>query len=582
MVDAGERLGGDDLTFSVDEPLRIIIGGPPHSGKSTLMNLLEDKFRHYQVPVELLDLDLSAPTPLKSGFTQERTKKKWTDALANEAQTLFKDTGGVDIVLGDSVGLISSVNEIISQPADVAILLVSGGHGDYDSTYRKVVRKWKDYYADIHKPLLVVVRSTMNPDDESMFDPRDNYGVMVGLDTDAYMEKIIEPDNACLEGIVFEIAQSFDLLMRSAPGEAHLDLLMGKWPDLRDKKTWTPLPEHPHLANIERDYFQKRGKIPADQMAESFAAMHNMDAKDIETLYSYVQYLEDKCGNHYEAFIDEGLDPYRTNAESFGAEHGSGQACCFCGDTIIGYGNNPAPLDEFPNKCCSDCNLELVIPARMRMMFEGRSESFGAESLDDRYELKNANCWSCGEEWNAFCDDCVRFYCYDCEQGDDAHTLIEFENGKSYCHFSSPKIRDENRKMIGRLLPKKGSCECKYHSPRHPDFKYYQMSFHNRLGEEWLGSESFAAPLTFNQWSDDEKHESSHQGGDTYFEDWLDEELHSHGKGISLKRWGDEEESESEHQHAESKPYSPILIGAFIGLGTGLWAMKQIHDRKDA
>ena len=316
MVDAGERLGGDDLTFSVDEPLRIIIGGPPHSGKSTLMNLLEDKFRHYQVPVELLDLDLSAPTPLKSGFTQERTKKKWTDALANEAQTLFKDTGGVDIVLGDSVGLISSVNEIISQPADVAILLVSGGHGDYDSTYRKVVRKWKDYYADIHKPLLVVVRSTMNPDDESMFDPRDNYGVMVGLDTDAYMEKIIEPDNACLEGIVFEIAQSFDLLMRSAPGEAHLDLLMGKWPDLRDKKTWTPLPEHPHLANIERDYFQKRGKIPADQMAESGG--WDEDLGCFRCGMNKKNLTDDGYCESCVAWVDSRMPPFV--AESFGAE----------------------------------------------------------------------------------------------------------------------------------------------------------------------------------------------------------------------------------------------------------------------
>ena len=60
--------------------------------------------------------------------------------------------------------------------------------------------------------------------------------------------------------------------------------------------------------------------------AESFAAMHNMDAKDIETLYSYVEYLEDKCGNHYEAFIDEGLDPYRTNAESFAAEGKMGKS----------------------------------------------------------------------------------------------------------------------------------------------------------------------------------------------------------------------------------------------------------------
>ena len=62
MADIGERLGGDNIEFTVDKPLRIIIGGPPHSGKSTFMNLLEDRFRYYQIPVQLLDLDLSAPT----------------------------------------------------------------------------------------------------------------------------------------------------------------------------------------------------------------------------------------------------------------------------------------------------------------------------------------------------------------------------------------------------------------------------------------------------------------------------------------------------------------------------------------
>ena len=47
--------------------------------------------------------------------------------------------------------------------------------------------------------------------------------------------------------------------------------------------------------------------------AESFAAMHNTSSAELESLYAYVEYLEDKCGNHYEAFIDEGLDPYRSN-----------------------------------------------------------------------------------------------------------------------------------------------------------------------------------------------------------------------------------------------------------------------------
>lgn len=280
MADIGERLGGDDLNISIDQPLRIIIGGPPHSGKSTLMNLLEDRFQYYQIPVQLLDLDLSAPTPLKTGFTEQREKRKWTSSLADEAKSMFEQAEGVQVVLGDSVGLISEINEIISQPADVAILLVSGGHGDYDTTYRKVVRKWKEYYEDIRKPLLVVLRSTMNPADESMFDPRDNYGVIAGLDRDAYQSKVISghyqytgeyPTNACLEGIVFEIAQSFDLKVRSATDPDHLAILNQKWPDLKDKKTWTP-PSDSMLGGIERAYFDERGRVPADQRAEAFGA----------------------------------------------------------------------------------------------------------------------------------------------------------------------------------------------------------------------------------------------------------------------------------------------------------------------
>ena len=280
MADIGERLGGDDIHFSIDQPLRVIIGGPPHSGKSTLMNLLEDRFRYYQIPVELLDLDLASPTPLKTGFTEQREKRNWTPTLAKEARAMFEEAEGVQVVLGDSVGLITDINEIISQPADVAILLVSGGHGDYDTTYRKVVRKWKEYYEDIHKPLLVVLRSTMNPADESMFDPQDNYGVIVGMDRDAYDQRLISghyryegtyPTNACLEGIVFEIAQSFDMKVRSATDPEHLEILNAKWPELKDKKTWTP-PEGSVMGGLENAYYDERGIVPADQRAESFAA----------------------------------------------------------------------------------------------------------------------------------------------------------------------------------------------------------------------------------------------------------------------------------------------------------------------
>ena len=41
----------------------------------------------------------------------------------------------------------------------------------------------------------------------------------------------------------------------------------------------------------------------------------NCRCEEYRTLSLYVEYLEEICGNHYEAFVDAGLDPYRTNEE---------------------------------------------------------------------------------------------------------------------------------------------------------------------------------------------------------------------------------------------------------------------------
>lgn len=40
--------------------------------------------------------------------------------------------------------------------------------------------------------------------------------------------------------------------------------------------------------------------------------------------------------------------------------------CCLCGNLYIGYGNNPYPLSlNESDKCCNDCNMNLVLPARI-------------------------------------------------------------------------------------------------------------------------------------------------------------------------------------------------------------------------
>ncbi len=43
--------------------------------------------------------------------------------------------------------------------------------------------------------------------------------------------------------------------------------------------------------------------------------------------------------------------------------------CCLCNETYNGYGNNPAPLsDNETDRCCDDCNLTKVLPARLGML----------------------------------------------------------------------------------------------------------------------------------------------------------------------------------------------------------------------
>ena len=58
---------------------------------------------------------------------------------------------------------------------------------------------------------------------------------------------------------------------------------------------------------------------------------------------------------------------------------------------------------------------------------------------------------------------------------------------------------------------------------------------------------------TFNRWSKDEMNEELHGGRDMSFDDWLEDEINSHGN-IPLREWGYEEEhDEPEHQHKQKR-----------------------------
>jgi hypothetical protein len=49
---------------------------------------------------------------------------------------------------------------------------------------------------------------------------------------------------------------------------------------------------------------------------------------------------------------------------------GGDTKCSICGDTLSGYGNNADPVND--GRCCSDCDIVYVLPARIA---EERSEN---------------------------------------------------------------------------------------------------------------------------------------------------------------------------------------------------------------
>lgn len=89
---------------------KIIIGGPPHSGKSSMMVLMKNNFRQKGINTGLIDLDYASPTLewLEGEETKENRdlrKQPWTPELAEKAKADFIEVDKkFKVTLGDAPG----------------------------------------------------------------------------------------------------------------------------------------------------------------------------------------------------------------------------------------------------------------------------------------------------------------------------------------------------------------------------------------------------------------------------------------------------------------------------------------------
>ena len=89
--------------------------------------------------------------------------------------------------------------------------------------------------------------------------------------------------------------------------------------------------------------------------------------------YGEDQFSEDEDDDGARMYPDEEMSKEemdreeKMNKEVFKKEVDKQFVCCLCKQECKGYGNNPAPLKE-EGKCCDNCNLTKVIPARLGRM----------------------------------------------------------------------------------------------------------------------------------------------------------------------------------------------------------------------
>lgn len=93
----------------------------------------------------------------------------------------------------------------------------------------------------------------------------------------------------------------------------------------------------------------------------------------IQILSSYVENDLNAAeqGYIYDALTSAGADHSEIEALGFGIciPDNEPKKCCICGDPIIGYGNDPWPVNlDNHAKCCDICNINTVLPARLKGM----------------------------------------------------------------------------------------------------------------------------------------------------------------------------------------------------------------------
>lgn len=142
--------------------IRIIIGGPSCSGKSTFAESITRALQNLGTDIDRVDLDLWAPTlSLISGdITKEERdllkRRNITKSEATEAVERFKTLSTKhEIIIGDGPGGISEESKLIFESATHGIIVCQEGKiGE--------IEEWKQFFKEMGIPIIAIIISKLD------------------------------------------------------------------------------------------------------------------------------------------------------------------------------------------------------------------------------------------------------------------------------------------------------------------------------------------------------------------------------------------------------------------------------------
>ena len=335
------------------------------------------------------------------------------------------------------------------------------------------------------------------------------------------------------------------------------------------------------LGGIERAYFEERGRVPADQRAESF-----------EFLTKSGHEVQWDDGSFYMTFKDP-VDGYGdVNGDWYGGENQSP-------DEII--------LDVEP-AWNEETDEEYDVPS-LHIEFS-QVESYGIKN-------HNMSVWDGGvvspELFGAIQEGLEGMVS---DYGAEYYTKYYLPNRLDpkvgdEAMFEGGEIRITNMErnpdvIFYTYLDEDGKSDGFIHTRDKAQFVDIWTPFPMEKDTVILSNYGDKDDLSFKEWADQEM--LTH-GKKESFDDWLNDELSHHGDNMTLQDWGQHEldshyerygaemanwsgrpktpkpyrglESKTRKRIKQESAYSQMMIGSLIGLGAGLWAVSRWKENQE-